>query len=445
VHDAHEADEPVAGSERPALRAVPPAPSLPERVGSVVSGPYRSVTGFLNQRALARATLALPRTVKFIGSALATGEVAEAVKAPRLSIGLTAQAALDEALLAIALTPRRLPQPADYEEVAAEVAAAHRLYTRRGWISDPSSYHREPPALMEGTATLSRHWSPVGRYERLSYHSGFLPRSVEPGAERWIDYEPNHTAVANIMRHPDGPRPWVIAVHGFCMGSPMMDVRGLHINRLYGELGMNVAMPVLPLHGPRKVTRISGEPLLSFQFMNAVHGISQAVWDIRRLIGWIREQGATSVSLYGVSLGGYVVSLLAGLEEGIDGVVAGIPVSDFPVLFSRHSPAHVRTRAEEHRILDGTVDTVFKVVSPLSFPATVPHDRRFIYAGYADRLALPDQAHRLWRHWDEPSISWYAGNHVGYIWSRQVSDYVADSLSLAAGTPRADGSAVPAP
>ena len=102
---------------------------------------------------------------------------------------------------------------------------------------------------------------------------------------------------------------------------------------------MNVALPVLPLHGARRVTRVSGEPFLSFELMNAVHGLTQAVWDLRRLISWIRSQGATSISLFGVSLGGYTVALLAGLEPGLDGVVAGIPVADFPGLFHATQPA----------------------------------------------------------------------------------------------------------
>ena len=164
-------------------------------------------------------------------------------------------------------------------------------------------------------------------------------------------FGPNRTASAVVLRHAGGPRPWVIAVHGFCMGFPFMDFQGLQIARIHHELGMNVALPALPLHGPRRVTLVSGEPFLSFELMNAVHGLTQAVWDIRRLLHWVRDQGATSISLYGVSLGAYAVSLLAGMEEGVDAVVAGIPVSDFPGLFHHHSPRHIRAtvdRAQDH-------------------------------------------------------------------------------------------------
>jgi dienelactone hydrolase len=393
-----------------------------------ITGSHRAVAGFINRRALARATRAVPRTLHFVGSALLRGEVADSLPAPRISLGLAAQVAMDEVLLAVAMTPRRFPHPEDYARVAGELADAEAMYTRRGWIADPSSYHRTPPPLSGADVKTSRGWAMGLGYDRLNWDSGFAPHPSEPGGDRWMAFEPNRTASAVVVRHSDGPRPWVIAVHGFCMGFPFMDFQGLNTARLHHQLGVNVAQPALPLHGPRRVTLVSGEPFLSFEMMNAVHGLTQAVWDIRRLIHWIREQGATSISLYGVSLGAYAVSLCAGIEDGLDAVVAGIPISDFPGLFHRHSPHHIRARAIEHQIMGGAAENVYRVVSPLSFDAKVPKSRRFIFAGYGDRLALPDQAQRLWEHWDQPRISWYSGNHVGYLWSKQVSEFLVTSL-----------------
>jgi dienelactone hydrolase len=241
-------------------------------------------------------------------------------------------------------------------------------------------------------------------------------------------YGPNHRATAAVLRHPGGPRPWVVCVHGFAMGYPFMDFAGLHTARLHRDLGLNVVLPVLPLHGARKVTRVSGEPFLSFDMMNTVHGLTQAVWDVRRLLWWIRAQGATAIGVYGVSLGAYVAALLVGIEDGLDAVVAGIPVVDFPALFQAHSPVHIRARSIEHHILGGVAEEVCRVVSPLSFTPRVPHDRRFVFAGYGDRLAVPSQARALWEHWDHPQMTWYPGNHVGYLWSRQVGAFLVDSL-----------------
>ncbi|HXY43893.1 MAG TPA: alpha/beta hydrolase, partial [Acidimicrobiales bacterium] len=197
------------------------------------------------------------------------------------------------------------------------------------------------------------------------------------------------------------------------------------------ELGLNVALPVLPLHGPRKVTPLSGEPFLSFEMMNSVHGLAQSIWDVRRLVGWLRAQGATSIGLYGVSLGGCVVSLLAGLDLGFEAVIAGIPVVDLPTLFAAHSPAPIRWRADRHGVLGTGPEVAHHVVSPLAFEARIAHERRFIFAGYGDRMAFPNQAVRLWEHWNHPAICWYPGSHVGYLWSRLVARFLDRSLASA--------------
>ena len=355
--------------------------------------------------------------------------------APRYSPGLVFGVAADEAFLAIAMAPSRFPRRADYARVSKELADAEQLFAARGWIVDPASYHRTPPRLDDSDMQVSRGWALGLGYERIAFESGFTPRLDEPGAGRWMGYGPNRRAVASIVRHPDdgGTRPWLVSVHGFAMGYPSMDFLGLRTGRLHHGLGFNVASVVLPLHGQRKVTRVSGEPFLSFDLMNTVHGFSQAVWDIRRLLTWIRGQGAESVSLYGVSLGAYVVSLLAGVEDGIDSVVAGIPVVDLPALFHEQSPAHVRARSIEHHIIGRSAHAAFAPVSPLGFAPKVPRDGRFIFAGRGDRLANPEHARRLWEHWERPPISWYWGSHIGYLWSRQVANFLEDSLSTTGG------------
>jgi cephalosporin-C deacetylase-like acetyl esterase len=157
------------------------------------------------------------------------------------------------------------------------------------------------------------------------------------------------------------------------------------------------------------------------------------VWDVRRLLSWVRSKDPTSVVLQGVSLGGYVASLTACFDGDLDAVIAGIPVCDFPALFARQAPRHVRDRAVQHRILDGNAEIVHRVVSPLAMPCRVPVERRFVFAGLGDRMAVPTQAQALWEHWEEPMIRWFPGNHVGYLWSAKVAEFVdgvlADTLS----------------
>ncbi len=391
----------------------------------------RELERALGKRAPTRALVALPRTARFMGTTATRKLRADVpgLPVPSLSPALAAQVAMDEAILAMAMGPNRFPRRADYERVAAELAEEAALLAENGWLHDPASYHRTPPPLPD--PAITKGWALGERYERIVFPSGWLPRDEEPGSDRWATYRPNATASAVILRHPGAPRPWVVGLHGFATGFAFMDLIGLHARHLHRDLGLNVALPVLPLHGPRKITRVSGENFLSFDLINTLHGLTQAVWDVRRVLDWVRRQEPRGVALYGVSLGGFLSALLAGLEPGLDAVIAGIPVVDFPELFRQQSPHHIRLRAVEHNILDGNAELVHSVVSPLHVTPTMPRERRFIFAGLGDRMAPPTQAHALWAHWDEPEMQWYGGNHVGYLWSRQVTAFLGNSLRAA--------------
>jgi len=417
---------PTSRSKGPTLPPTGP-PSLLDRAYRVV----RALEKRLARHAPMRMTAALPRTLRFVGRTLGSrsGDPVAGLPRPALSPSLLAQVAMDEAVLLAAMGPNRMPRRRDYERVGAELREARELFEARGWIDDPRSYHRTPPPI--GPVSIRGGWALGTAYERFTFDSDYRPHPEEPGSERWAAYEENRHAQFITLRHHDGPRPWIMCVHGFGTGYAFMDLFGFRARRLHREFGLNVAIPVLPMHGPRKVTRFSGEPFLSFDLVNTVHGLAQSIWDLRRVLGWIAEQQPLSVGIYGVSLGGYLSALLAGLDERFDYVIAGIPVVDFPALYGAHAPHEIRLRTMEHHILSGNSEAVHRVVSPLAVTPLVPRDDRFIFAGAGDRMVGTEQAHRLWTHWDEPLMEWYPGNHVGYLWSGAVDAFVRDALDTA--------------
>ncbi|MBX7159928.1 MAG: alpha/beta hydrolase [Acidimicrobiia bacterium] len=390
----------------------------------------RNINRSLARLAPARMSKALPRTMRFALEALIPRRAStDRPPRPGLSPSLFAHVAMDETIMAAAMGPNRFPRSSDYPRVALELEDAHDHFRRKGWIDDPRSYHRSPPVLRDpllipGMTILGQH------FEKLMFESGFEPHAGEPGGERWHSYVPNHIAHAWVLRHDDDvARPWVVCVHGFGMGIPVADFVGFRAGHLHKDLGYNVVMPVLPLHGPRKVTPLGGEAFISFDLLNGVIGMAHAVWDMRRLLSWIATQNPASVGMYGVSLGGYTTALTAGFVGDLDFVLTGIPVADLLALYRAHAPRHVMRRAEEHGIFSDETDSVLAVARPTTFPALVDHDRLFMYAGIGDRMAMPEQAHTLWKHWEEPRIEWYPGNHVGYMWSGDVRRFVDEVLT----------------
>lgn len=360
-------------------------PSLPWAVGSAVRPVARTVDyyaqawrGFLNDD---------PRDLPIA----------------RPTLALAAHALRDEIVLLGLRARRPVSDVRSFERIDAEVLAALDFYGKRGWLKNPAPFFAKPPAL---TAVTIRPVRALGRsYERIYFDSGYSPRAGEPGRQRWLSYTANKREFTLLLRH-DEDRPWLVCVHGAEMGRATLDLALFRAWHLHHDLGLNVILPVLPMHGPRSRGLPKSAVFPGEDVMDNVHATAQAVWDIRRLLSWIRRQQPESpVGLYSISLGGYVSSLVASLEDGLTCAILGVPVADLIDLLGRHaglSADDPRQRTIELAIPIG------RMVSPLSLEPRVPMPGRFIYAGIADRLVHPrEQVIRLWEHWGRPQIVWY--------------------------------------
>lgn len=261
---------------------------------------------------------------------------------------------------------------------------------------------------------------------RIFFDSGFTPHPGEPGSQRWLSYTANNREYALLLRHPE-PRPWLVCVHGTEMGRAPLDLAVFRAWKLHDELGLNIVMPVLPMHGPRGQGLPKGAVFPGEDVLDDVHGTAQAVWDIRRLLSWIRSQEEESlIGLNGLSLGGYIASLVASLEEGLACAILVVPVADLIELLGRHCGLRHK---DPRRHTVKMAEPIGRMISPLSLTPLVPMPGRFIYAGIADRLVHPrEQVTRLWEHWGKPEIVWYPGGHTGFFQSRPVRRFVQAAL-----------------
>ncbi|HXX89425.1 MAG TPA: alpha/beta hydrolase [Acidimicrobiales bacterium] len=342
---------------------------------------------------------------------------------PALALGALA----DESLLSAARLVRRPLAPEQYGRIRAEVAEAIELFGRQGWLDDPSAYFPPPPPA-EPRIRRTRLLLGLG-FERFEFDSDYDPHPGEPGRARWLAHGPNRTAHAWVLRHRT-PRPWLVGFHGAGMGYPRADLFAFQAAWLHHVLGLNLAFPTMPLHGPRRSGKLPSVGFPNDDLLDTVHGVAQAVWDTRRLVGWIRLHDHDEVGLFGLSLGGYTAAVVAGTERDLSCVIAGVPAADFAELFERHAPPAFRRLPEFAELTDGA-RVVHRVVSPLALPPQVALDRRFIFAGLADRLVHPNrQVRALWEHWQEPSIHWFEGSHIGFLWSGAVRDFVHRALAV---------------
>ena len=333
---------------------------------------------------------------------------------------------LDRAVLG-AFRVGRHPRPvAEVGRTLDEARAALALYDARGWLPDPTPFFPAPPAPTD-VRTARRRTAGL-TFDHLRFESGYEPHLGEPGRDRWLAHAPNRTAHAWILRHPR-PRPWLVCVHGAGVGYPRAEFAGFRAAWLHHELGLNLAFPVLPLHGPRRDRAGLTPGFPTEELLDTVHGIAQGVWDVRRLLHWVGAEAETTVGIFGLSLGGYTSAVVAGVQDGLACAIAGIPLVDVATAMSDNAPERFLSRPD-YRALAELAPSVYRVVSPLALTPRVPVDRRFIFGGLADRLVPPgSQVARLREHWGRPRTCWFAGGHVGYLRSGRMWAFTQEALA----------------
>jgi pimeloyl-ACP methyl ester carboxylesterase len=335
-------------------------------------------------------------------------------------VGLIAAAAVDGLLLA---TFRQLRAPSSDETFGAPLAEASALIEyldRNGVFVLPETYHRAPSAAAIEAVTRR-----VGRtrFGHATYPSPYRPPSDVPGALRFETETDNHIVHAWLLRQTVRA-PWVVCLHGAGMGDPLADMVAFRAARLH-RCGFNVAIPVLPHHGPRGAGRFEvafpGEdPTKNF------HAAAQAIADVRALLAYIDSCHERSV-LFGISLGAYVAAAVAALEPTLAGVIVGVPVVDIADLMRTHAPPRF-TRHPAFSEFCATAAKLDAVTSALGLPPPDDSLPKRIWAGRADRLVRPAQVERLAAHWGGPAVCWYSGGHMGFLTARSVHDYIAQSL-----------------
>lgn len=357
------------------------------------------------------------------------------VPEPSLSFLQALNVALDEWVLGYFTGTISVPNVPRRERIVHESRQALEYFAQQGWLEHPASFH-QPPGAPEQVERKARRFG-RHRYEGLRFVSGYQAPVGAPGAARWQALEQSPLAYTRILRHQDPGRPWLVCVHGYRMGPRWMDFSLFSPGWLHHKLGFNIAMPLLPLHGPRKAGWRSGDRYLDGDLLDIVYTQAQALWDLRRLLAWLRiHEGADRISVLGYSLGGYNAALLSSLDKRLDAVIAAIPLVDIAGVLWEHGPPSLLRHIQAAGVGPHEVRRLLRVVSPLALQSQLPVDRRFILAGRADRVVPLPPMLDLWRHWDKPALEWFDGTHLSVRREPDVPRKIEGFLELAGVLPR---------
>lgn len=399
--------------------------------GAVVGAVISPFTTFVSGPIIALLLFLASTTSYVVAGYLALGQepVPSEAPEPDMSLKQSYTAAGDElSMCSIVLTTSPLWVGPRATRIGDELNEALELFEDKKWLANPASYHREPQPPEKPRREPLRHKS--WDMDRLTFESGYEPWPEEPGRDRWLSYTDNRTAHAWVMQHPGEPRPWLVGLHGIRMGFPRGDLLLYRPEHLHHELGLNLLLPILPIHGPRKVGAVSGDRILSGDVMDTMHAGAQAMWDVRRLLSWLRspEQSAPAIGVIGYSLGGYTAALLAGLRNDADCIISGNPAVDPSGLFWRNALSLTTRYLKTAGVTEEKMDALMRPVAPLALGPQIAWEKRAIFCGVADRVVPPAEATSLWRHWEQPRIQWYQGSHRGFLRTPEGEKFIEETL-----------------
>lgn len=339
-------------------------------------------------------------------------------------------AGIDDALLGAArlLVDLTVMPPPDQVDSLRQSAA---FYCSPELQAEPRklfAFLDEPLALPQ--PEIERLGSSTNARQRSAVRFTSTYRPVNPQQRPVYDAQiANHTVHLELWRRGHGTaRGTIVALHGFGMGNARIDATALMASELF-EMGFHVALLTLPFHGKRKSGVVSGRLFASPDVAQLSEAVVQSVHDVVRTTEWLRAELGGPVGLLGLSLGGYVTALTAGLFDRLDfaiPIVAPVCFGDLAYRFMSSSRRYRDARGatleyEEFRDL-------YRVHSPLTHKLRLERDRVLIVAGRGDRIVPVEHPNWLWSHWDRPRIHWLAGGHIAPFGRRQVVGVLREFL-----------------
>jgi pimeloyl-ACP methyl ester carboxylesterase len=217
------------------------------------------------------------------------------------------------------------------------------------------------------------------------------------------------------VRHRDGPRPTIVAIHGFTAEGYLINEWFFALPWFY-RMGCDIALFTLPFHGPRQTrfSPFSGHGFFAGGSSRFNEAVAQSVFDFRILLDWLqRQQGVEQVGVTGLSLGGFISAMLASVEGKLAFALPNVPIITVADLVLEWQPigALMRTALAASGLSPADARRLVAVSCPLTYPPVLPPERLMIVGGAGDRLAPPKHSRILWDHWNRCRIHWFPGSH----------------------------------
>ncbi len=284
---------------------------------------------------------------------------------------------------------------------------------------DADAVFLRPPEVRVSSQPLSR--SSLRKRgiapQQLSFESPFQP--LNPAIRNaYLRLKRNRIARAQYWSHPDGPRPTLMFMHGVCLSGHPFNSRMFSLPWFYKK-GYDILLVTMPFHGRRadRFSPFNGYGWFAHGLAHLNEAMLQAVFEARAWINFLQARGAPAIGVSGLSLGGYISSALATVEDRLAFVIPNSPVVTTVDMAMEWQPIGTALRLALWRsgIKFSEWRHLLAVHSPLTYAPRVSPDRLMIIGGAGDRFTSPRFVSLLHQHWAGSQLHWFPGNHLLHL------------------------------
>lgn len=266
-----------------------------------------------------------------------------------------------------------------------------RLYERYRELGAFERFFREPREIR--VTERMRLLRDDLRVVDLTWPSDYLP--FLPEMRGTIEsFAENRSAAARLVLH-DGARPVAILIHGYLGGVHRTERRVWPMQFLH-RIGMDVALFVLPFHGPRARPGPGRRPPFPAADPRVTNeAFRQAMADLRDFVGWLGERHPAA-GVMGMSLGGFSAALAATLESRLAFAIPIVPLAS--IADAARDSGRLGKTPQERQAQHRALDRVYAVTSPLHRAPVLPPGALLVIGAENDRITPVAHAEKLARH-----------------------------------------------
>ncbi len=324
-------------------------------------------------------------------------------------------------LISTGMAPGLL-RPARFREREQGRAARYREYAAR---ADVDAVFRRPPRNVPVRARRPGllDYRPGRQIEaRIAEFDSPYQTLLPDMQPEWDALRGNRRAQFMHWRHADGPRHTLVFTHGFFASDYWFNSWMFSLSWFYHS-GYDIVLNVLPFHGARQEPRspFSGFGFVDGGFSRLNESMMQAVHDLRIILDYLQDYGAPSMGVSGLSLGGYVSSLMACVDERIAYCIPNSAVvnpTDMGLEWLSLGWA-VRANMKLGEVTLPEARQSVALHSPLTYAPRIQPKRLMIIGGAGDRITPPRYLRLLHEHWPGSHLHWFPGNHVIHLGQRR--------------------------